>query len=312
MSRPWRADALRTVQLVPVTAFDAAGQLNLEPMRELTRRLYAAGVRVFIPCAGSAEFHSLSADEIVASVRMTRETAGPDAIVMAPVGQQLSFAIEVGQRSRDAGADCLLVMPLSFPYLSDAGARDYLLALLEATASPTLIYKKDALPSDALLLEMAGQPHVVGVKYAVNDLDAFQKIVQQDNGRIDWFCGSAERFSPFFALAGAPGYTSGAGNICPRLTLAMHAALTRGDWSEALRFQKLIRPIEDYRARAGSSYNISFLKHAITRTGLDFGQPRPPQRRLTPAEMQEIDALLEPILAAEAELAQGRVLARSV
>jgi 4-hydroxy-tetrahydrodipicolinate synthase len=66
----------------------------------------------------------------------------------------------------------------------------------------------------------------------------------------------------------------------------------------------LIRPIEDYRDRAGDSYNISMLKAALRLTGRDFGPPRPPQRRITPEEESEIQALLEPILAAEAELAR--------
>ncbi len=95
---------------------------------------------------------------------------------------------------------------------------------------------------------MAAQPGVIGVKYAVNDIDAFGRVVRDDEGRIDWFCGSAERYAPYFMLAGATGYTSGAGNICPHLTLAMFEACQGGDWAQALRLQQIIRPIEDYRA----------------------------------------------------------------
>ena len=69
-------EKLHTVQLVPITAFDAQGRLNLEPMRGLTRRLFDAGIRCFIPCAGSAEFHGLtralgvdSSDPDLATVR---------------------------------------------------------------------------------------------------------------------------------------------------------------------------------------------------------------------------------------------------
>jgi 4-hydroxy-tetrahydrodipicolinate synthase len=283
-----RPEQLRQVQLVPITGFDAQGRLNLEVMQENTQRLLAAGVKVFIPCAGSSEFHSLSADEIV-----------------APVGLQVGHALDVSRRSLEAGADCVLVMPLSAPYLSDAGTRDYYHALLSDLDCPLLIYKKSDIPSDPLLLELAGHPGVIGVKYAVNDIDAFHRVVRDDEGRIDWFCGSAERYAPFFMLAGATGYTSGAGNICPHLTLAMFEACQSGDWAQAMRLQQIIRPIEDYRAKAGSSYNVSFLKYAARRVGLNFGPPRPPQRRLTAEEQREIDALLEPILEADRELAEA-------
>jgi 4-hydroxy-tetrahydrodipicolinate synthase len=296
---------LHTVQLVPLTAFDEAGNLNLAPMRLQTQRLLDAGIRVFIPCAGSSEFHTLGADEIVSAVRMTRETVGAQARVIVPVGLQMHHAIELGQRGLAAGADGVLVMPLTFPYLSDAGARDYYMALLDQVKCPTLIYKKEVTPSHELLMQLAEHPQVIGVKYSLPDVTAFQKVVLQDGGRIDWFCGHAERYAPFFALAGAPGYTSGAGNICPRVTLAMHAALAAGNYHEALRWQKILLPIEEYRARDANSYNVSFLKHAIRAIGLDFGQPRPPYRRLTQEEKSEIDQIVKPILAAEAQLADA-------
>ncbi len=295
---------LRAVQFVPLTAFDEQGQLALEPMRVLNQRLFAAGVRVFIPCAGSSEFHTLSADEIATAIAIVRSAVGPAATVVAPVGLQLQHAENVGQKSLEAGADAVLVMPLVNPYLSDAGARDYYVELMDRLSCPTIIYKKTPIPTDELLLDLADHPHLVGVKYSVNDTSKFQRVVAADNGRIDWYCGSAERYAPYFFLGGAVGYTSGAGNICPKLTLAMHAALARGDWSEAMRLQQIILPIEYYRARDANSYNVSFLKHAITHFGLDFGQPRPPYRRLTADERGEIDQLLAPILAAEAELVE--------
>lgn len=293
---------LRTVQLVPITAFDSAGELNLGPMRTHTKRLFDAGVRCFIPCAGSAEFHSLSSSEIVSAIGMTRDVVGENAVIMAPVGQQIREALQLGKDAVSAGATAVLVMPLGHPYLCDAGAKDYLLALLDGLPAPVLVYKTGPIPSDDLLLELTEHPNLAGVKYAVNDMDAFQRIVQAGNDRIEWICGSAERFAPYFMLTGGTGYTSGAGNICPKLTLSMHRAILEDRWSDAMYWQKFIRPIEDFRARAGSSYNISFLKYAIRATGLDFGEVRPPQRRLTPSEMQEADRVTAAALAAEQEL----------
>lgn len=303
MTRRVQRHEFHTVQLVPITAFTASGELALDPMRALFSRLYQAGIRVFVPCAGSAEFHSLSADEIVAVIRMAREATGADAVIVAPIGLQLQYALDLGDRCLGAGADSLLIMPLSFPYLSNSGARDYYLAILDRLQCPTMIYKKADIPSDELLLELAEHPNLCGVKYATNQMDAFNSVVQRDEGRIDWFCGSAERFAPFYALAGSPGYTSGAGNLCPRVTLAMHAAMVAGQWEQAMQLQRVLLPIEHYRARAGDSYNVSFLKYAITHAGLDFGDVRPPQRRLTDEERLEIDQLVPRLLAIEQELA---------
>ena len=296
-------EQLHTVQLVPITAFDSDGQLNLEPMKELMARSYEAGIRVFLPCAGSAEFHALQPSEIISVIEMVRGTVGDDAIVVAPTGYHAEHAIELANQAHSAGADVGLVMPLSFPYLSDAGARDHLLRIFDQSKLPMMIYKKGDLPSDELLLELAEHENLIGIKYAVNDMDAFTRVIRADQGRIDWFCGTAERFAPFYALAGASGYTTGAGNICPRLTLAMQAAIVQGNWDEALRLQEILLPIEYYRSRENDSYNVSMLKHAIKQTGLDFGLPRPPQRQLNEQEMQEIDLLVTPILEAEEAIA---------
>jgi 4-hydroxy-tetrahydrodipicolinate synthase len=293
---------LRTVHLVPLTAFDAAGKLALDVQARHTVRMYAAGMRVFLPAAGTSEYHSLSADEIVALVKVTREASGPDAQIFAPVGLQVQHAIDVGSRSLQAGATGVMFMPFAHPYLCNAGARDYYLQVIDHLRCPTLIYKKSPIPGDQLLLELAGDRHVVGIKYAENNLHDFRKVVLEDRGRIEWLCGSAERFAPYYMLAGATGYTTGAGNICPHLALVMHAAFAAGEFAEGMRWQKLILPIEDFRARDGDSYNISMLKTAIRRVGFDFGPPRAPQRQLTTQERSAIDDLLAPILAAERDL----------
>ncbi len=295
---------LRTVHLVPLTPFDASDRINVKLLSRHLSRMYAAGMRVYMPAAGTSEFHSLSADEVIESVRITREATGPDAQIFAAVGLQIGHAVEIARRAVQAGATGIMFMPFAHPYLSNEGARDYYRRVLDAGNCPALIYKKSDVPGDALLLELADDPRVVGVKYAVNNMHEFRKVVLADGGRLEWICGSAERFAPFYMLAGATGFTTGAGNVCPHLSLAMHAALISGAYAEGLRLQQMILPIEDFRAQGGDSYNVTMLKHAMSLVGDDFGPPRAPQRQLTAAERTEIEQLVRPILSAEAELAE--------
>jgi 4-hydroxy-tetrahydrodipicolinate synthase len=220
------------------------------------------------------------------------------------VGLQVAHAIDVGRRSLEAGANGVMFMPFAHPYLCNTGVAEYYRTVIEALRCPTLIYKKSAVPADSLLLELAENPHVVGIKYAENNLHDFRKVVLADRGRIEWLCGSAERFAPYFMLAGSTGYTTGAGNIAPHVTLAMHAAFAAGAWQEGMRYQQALLPLEEYRAREQDSYNISMLKWAVRRTGLNFGPTRPPQRSLTPADQQAIDRLTDELLEIEQQLAE--------
>ncbi|GIW96582.1 MAG: putative 5-dehydro-4-deoxyglucarate dehydratase 2 [Pirellulaceae bacterium] len=297
------ARRLANVQVIPATAFDASGGVALETMQRHWEQLVEAGIRVFVPGAGSAEFHSLTDEELLAVIRAARRTLGDSITLVAPIGRALKSAQRLAAECLEAGADALLVMPLDFPYLSDTGARRYYEALLDSVEAPLLIYKKDDIPSHDLLLALSDHPWLVGVKYAQPDVAGFQRIVEQDAGRSAWYCGLAERYAPYFHLAGAASYTSGAGNICPRITLKLFQALLEGNWNEALRWQRALLPIEYHRAQEKNSYNVTTLKYALRHLGLDFGPPRPPQRCLTDSEIAKLDELLDPILKLEKELA---------
>ena len=297
---------MSTVQLVPLTPMSADGRrLDYERLTMFARDLYDAGIRVFLPAAGTGEFHSLATREVIQCVEAVKAGVGSDALVIAPVGFGLAHALELGRGAMEHEADALLVMPPVHPYLCDEGIRDYLLALAKELPLPLLAYKKGPAPSDALLLELCKSGKLAGVKYGENNVDAAAKLIKSVGESAIVSCGIAERYAAYFHLAGAIGYTSGAGNLCPRLTLAMHAALVRGDFAEAARILAIFRPIEDYRARAGDSYNISMLKAGMKATGRDFGPARLPQRPITAAEEREIGKLLEPILAAESALGRS-------
>ena len=73
------------------------------------RPSFLVGALVYLPAAGTSEFQSLSADEVVELVRITREASGPDAQIFAPVGLQVGHAVEIGQRSMEAGADGIII-----------------------------------------------------------------------------------------------------------------------------------------------------------------------------------------------------------
>lgn len=297
---------LATVQLVPPTPFTADGQqVRPDVLAGFVKSMAAAGMRVFLPAAGTGEFHSLSADEVVACVQATRNAVDSSCTVIAPVGLSVAHAVTIARRAAEVGADALLVMPPVHPYVSDAGFRDYFNAIAQATPLPLLAYKKGPAPSDALLSELGQAGRLIGVKYAVNDVDAFARFADANRHRLSLSCGTAERFAPFFLLAGAVGYTSGAGSLCPRVTLAMHRAMATGNHAEAWRLLRIVRPIEDYRARDGDSFNISLIKFGLQECGHDFGPVRPPQRQLTSEQQADIRCLLEPILTAEAALAKG-------
>lgn len=292
---------LNTVQLVTLTPFSPDGmQVLADRLEPFAADMADAGVRVFITGAGTGEFHSLTVEESAECVAAVRRAVSRDVLVIAAIGMGLPHALAAGRLAIQAGADALLVMPPIHPYLCDSGLREYFSRLMSQLPVPFLFYKRGPFPSERLLLELAEQDQVVGIKYAHNDVNAFAEFAAQCNQNTVLSCGIAERYAPAFMMAGATAYTSGVANLCPRLSLTMHRALAIQDYAQAMRRLRILRPIEEYRARQADSFNISMLKYALGIVGYDFGPVRPPMRTLTAEEQQEVRALLEPILDYEA------------
>lgn len=295
------AQWMRTIQVALPTPFEKDGAVAPDALFRHVAALADEGVAAFLPAAGTGEFHSLTAAEVETCVRATRDAVGDKAGIIAPVGFALDETIARGKRLMALGADGLLVMPPIHPYIADIGFAEFLRRLHAATGAPLMVYKKAATPSDALLEALITEGTLTGVKYAINDVAAVSGFADRIGGRPALHCGTGERYAPFFMMAGACGFSSGAINLCPRLCLRLLAACQAGDLRTAMNLSRLIRPIEDIRSRDGDALSVGVLKLMLARAGLDFGMARPPLRNPTREEAREIVAALEPILAAEAD-----------
>jgi len=295
-----------TVHLVPPTPFDASGRaLDTRRLASETALAIAAGIRVIIPGAGTGEFHSLSEAEALTVAETVAGVAASHAgvCVLVPVGLGVERAVRAGQAARQAGAAGLLVMPPVHPYLSDEGVAGYFETIRAETGMPLWVYKRGPIPSDGVLVRLIAAGLIAGVKYAVNDVQALTAFVNDVAGRADVVCGTAERFAPFFHLAGARGYTSGAGALFPRTSLKMHAALAAGDFPEAMRLRAILEPLENFRARQGDALNISVIKAGLAILGRNVGPARLPNRPLSAGETSELEKVVMRIQDFEVSLA---------
>ena len=91
-----------------------------------------------------------------------------------------------------------------------------------------------------------------------------------------WVCGLAEGWAaPFYAL-GARGFTSGLVNVAPERSLAIHAALERGDYGTARTLVAEIAAFETMRTKFNNGANVTVVKEAMALTGVPVGPVRPP------------------------------------
>jgi 4-hydroxy-tetrahydrodipicolinate synthase len=137
-----------------------------------------------------------------------------------------------------------------------------------------------------LLLD--GDPLGVDEFVTLSELSAAEKLPWT------WLCGLAERWAPFFWLAGARGFTSGLANVEPSVPLALLAALNNRDDAGARALVHAIAPFEALRARRAGAANVGVVKEAMLQRGqLACAHVRPPLSPLPKEEQPVVRAALE-------------------
>jgi len=286
--------ALAGISAIPVTPFDAAGQVDEDALRAVVRRV-VEGADVVVACGNTSEQFSLTAAERERVLALTLEAAD-EVPVLVGVGGDLPTARREVERAAELGAGGVMLHYPTHPLLSPAGLVDYYTELARATDGAVVPYVRGAgLPTE-VLDALAELPNVLAVKYAVPDQLAFAAFASRYGGAVVPVCGLAEMWAPFFWLAGARGFTSGLVNVAPRLSRAMLESLRSGDYARAMELWRLVEPFERLRARHGNGNNVPVVKEALAVLGLAGGSVRPPLSALSEDDRAELERLLPSLL----------------
>ncbi len=216
-------------------------------------------------------------------------------MVIAGVGLDVATAIEQAKAAESAGADAVMVHQPVHPHQSQAGWIAYHETVCRAVPRlGVLLYVRDPHVQPAMIARLADRcPNLVGIKYAVADPVRFAQMVQGEGGRrLVWLCGLAELWAPFFAVAGARGFTSGLVMVAPQLSLSMQEQLRAGDMVGAMRTWQMVWPFEELRARDRSANNVPVVKEALAQLGIVNRTVRPPLSLLEEADRHEVAAIV--------------------
>ena len=279
-------DALAGVSVTTATPFsENLKELDVDGINKNLRFLVEEGIGLVVPCGNTGEFYSLSESEWTEVVRTTVDAVGSKLAVIAGVGHSLGTAIDMMEQAMNLGAEGAMIMYPQHVFSSEEGILHYYQQILDASNGiGVVLYKKGPLLSDAVLSKLISHKNLVGVKYAFGRIVDFANTVQKLGRTIIWSCGTAERFAPFFWLAGAQGFTSGLGNFAPHVSKEMFEALTTNNFDEAMRIQSMISQLEFLREGRGTANNVPVIKALLDYVGLAGGSCRPPIHALSDEE----------------------------
>lgn len=288
-------EAVRTVVAINVTPFGDDGRIDEASYRRLVGRAADTGISAFTANGNTSEFYSLTPKERRRAVELTVESAG-ESVVLAGVGLDLGTALDEAAHHAELGAECIMVHQPVHPFWSPEGWVAYHREICEALPDRGVVpYIRD----NRIGVQAIGQlvtscPNVIGIKYAVPDPSVFAALVS-GSGDIDvaWICGVAETWAPFFALAGATGFTSGLAIVDPARSLRMLQLLQRMQFESAMVEWQAVEGFEALRARGSSEYNVSVVKEALAQLGLCRRDVRTPLSLLPEADRRTVARVLD-------------------
>lgn len=145
----------------------------------------------------------------------------------------------------EAGADaCLLVTPY-YNKPTQEGLYQHFKKIADSVAIPQILYNVPGRTACDIKADtvnrLADIPNIVGIKEA-STLDRIKELVQLCADRIDIYSGD-DPIVVETILNGGKGVISVTANVAPRAMHDMCAAALAGDFAEAVRIDKTLRPL---------------------------------------------------------------------
>ncbi|HYB44610.1 MAG TPA: dihydrodipicolinate synthase family protein [Candidatus Methylomirabilis sp.] len=294
--------------IIPATVLPMTedAQIDEPALRKYIRWIAGQGIRAVAVNVDTGEGPHLWHEERLRVLAIYREElAGRGIPIVAGLGASFTAqAAKYAREYRQAGADCLLVFPIT-AYLGKPLSPEvpyrYHKAIADEAGLPMIIFTlQPALGgtdfTDETLLRLIEIPQVVGIKEALFDAKRFREIVGVVRGaprRITILTGN-DNFIWESYLLGAEGALLGACAVTTRTHVEVYEAAMRGNWAVARekgdRIQKVVDavfapPVRDYRARSKEVLVIQGI--------LEHGHMRPPLTPVGAEDRQRLKRALE-------------------
>ncbi len=295
-------EACCNVLVVAITPRREDRQVDLEGVRKNVQYLIQHGVDFIMPECGTGMVYDASLEEYEAVVGTYLDAAGDAAYIVPGIGPGFGRSIEMGHIARSLGVAGVMIMPVVGP-ASANGVYNGFREIAKAVQLPTVLYQRrlDIMPVNDVV-SLCELDEVVGLKYAVEDVDAFDRIVERAGDRAAMVCGMAEDPCIDYMSHGAVGFSSGMANFVPRMSLTLREKFMVGNKAEAERLRVLMVPFEDFRGENGARYSGSALHAAMDYVGLAGGPVIPFAEDVRPQDLPRIDAMMKILMKEETAL----------
>jgi 4-hydroxy-tetrahydrodipicolinate synthase len=290
----------RGLSAFPLTPADEHGRVDTETLARLVERLCEAGVDSIGLLGSTGIYAYLSREERRRAVEAASECARGRVPLVVGVGTlRTDHAMDLARDAEAAGADALLMAPVSYTPLTQDEAYELYHAVTGASGLPLCIYNNPGATHFTfgidLLARLSRLPTIRAVKMPLPAGGDFAGELASLRGRTQLAVGYSGDWGTADAmLAGADAFYSVLGGTLPRLVLALVRAAQAGDAEEARRLDGVLQPLWDTFKSYGS---LRVMYTILDVAGLGRAEPPRPILSLKAEARKQVLAAVEPLLA---------------
>ncbi|PDS74889.1 dihydrodipicolinate synthase family protein [Rhizobium sp. L43] len=294
----------RGLSAFPPTPADRDGRVDTEALSRLLERLCDAGVASIGLLGSTGIYAFLTREERRRAVEAAVECVhGRIPLVVGVGALRTDQAQNLARDAEAAGADALLLAPVSYTPLTQEEAYEHFLAVTGAAKLPLCIYNNPGTThftfGRELLQRLSDIETIKAVKMPLpvdGDL-AGELAALRDRTKLaigysgDW--GAAEAL-----LAGADAWYSVIGGLFPRVAVALTKAAISGDSGATQRLDALLQPLWKTFKEFGSLRVVYALVDRLSLGQAELPRPLLP---LGPMDRRRVFDAVEPLITLEGE-----------
>lgn len=280
----------------PVTDFNADHSFNAKGYAERLEWLAPYGASALFAAGGTGEFFSLDAQEYPEIIRTAVQTCKGKVPIIAGAGGNTRFAIQCAQEAERQGAHGILLLPHYLTEASQEGLISHVEQVCHSVQFGVIVYNRaiSKFTPESLAILAERCPNLIGFKDGIGNIELMSSIYMKMGDRFSYLGGlpTAEVYAAAYKALGTPVYSSAVFNFIPKTAMEFYEAVRSDDLATQHHLlREFFHPLLKIRNRV-EGYGVSMIKAGARIVGHDAGPVRAPLSDLTPAECEELAALI--------------------
>lgn len=240
---------------------------------------------------GTGEYGALTMEQRIGAIAYCLEkTAGNLPVVVGILNPGLYDAIDMGRRSKDLGADAIMLVTPYYVLADHEGLISYYLSFMDAVDLPLILYNipyrtmVNMQPETVAEIVERSNGQVIGIKECAPNVGQVSRLISMVSDRISVICGE-EPLLYTESTMGATAAILATSNVIPRFWKEMLTTIGNGDIAQAVKMHLEIQP---FLKAVFSESNPGPLKASLKHAGIDCGDALPPLHAPGKAVMERL------------------------